>query len=242
MKQFRIGGVPERFFDAISDQLTVCRGGTGQMIEMLEKKELDISIGLTEGFIKNGKFPIVGQFTVNPITWMICGKRDIKKLGISRFGSGSHLMGHLLMERDSLNFSFHECLDIDGLLKNLRSGLIDAFLWEYYTTLPYVEPCEIAGTIPSPWPAFFIACHPDILAVKSDKEDLRKLLNSWNIKNLKFYNENKEKKEFREVSYPKDHNLLDFEALEDCSKTLKRLGLIPIDHEYKVEQLLNFAK
>ena len=236
MRQFRIAGVPERFFDAIKDQLIMCRGGTGEMIEKLNNKDLDIAIGLTEGFVKNGKFPIIGQYTINPITWMICGKSavNIKTLGISRFGSGSELMGHLLAERENLSFNFKECFHLEGLLESMRNGNIDAFLWEHFTTLPHVQPREIAGSIDSPWPAFCIACRPEIL---EHKEDLKRLLNEWTVKNHAFLKANKTKTEFLKIEYPKNHSLLNVKALDECNGILKGLKLVSLDHTFRTAQL-----
>ncbi len=231
----KIAGVPERFFGGIKDQLIVCRGGTGEMIEKLNNKELDGAIGLTEGFIKNGTFPIIGQFTVNPITWMICGRKTIRTLGISRYGSGSELMGHLLMKREKTKFKFVESFHLEGLLKDMRSGKIDGFLWEWYTTLPLVKENEIQGSIDSPWPAFMIACRPDILA--NNKNELQELLDKWTVINKGYLLSKKDDKEFDLVNFPKHHADIDKKALEHCSTILKDLGLITTDHRYLVADL-----
>eukprot|EP00834_Sanchytrium_tribonematis_P005771 NODE_373_length_8576_cov_0.988557.p5 type:complete len:240 gc:universal NODE_373_length_8576_cov_0.988557:3754-3035(-) len=230
---FRIGCVPERFFASIQHMTTICPGGTGQMLDLLNKREIDVAIGLTEGFVKSGKYPIIGQYMINPITWMICGNKpstkQIKTLGISRVGSGSELMGHLLKNRDGIQFNFKVCQDINGLLDHLRKGEIDAFLWEYFTTLPLIDKSEIMGTIDSPWPSFYIACHPDIV---QHKHDLLVMLNEMTRLNHLDLLKHKNKESYKMIQYPSDMSIFDNKALKDCCNTLKSLGIVDKDHQY----------
>ncbi|MFT5384910.1 MAG: sulfonate transport system substrate-binding protein, partial [Saprospiraceae bacterium] len=116
----RVGGVPEHFnlpihlareqklFETrgVSVEWTTYKGGTGQMIKAMADGEIDLCILLTEGIlnaiVKGSPLKIISEYVTTPLTWGIHtgtdnpldNYRDIytKKYGISRFGSGSHLM------------------------------------------------------------------------------------------------------------------------------------------------------
>ncbi|MFT5386512.1 MAG: sulfonate transport system substrate-binding protein, partial [Saprospiraceae bacterium] len=118
-----------------------------------------------------------------PLTWGIHtgtdnpldNYRDIytKKYGISRFGSGSHLMaivdansnGHTLR-----NDQFEVVKNLDGALNSLGKLETDVFYWEKYTTKPWVNSGQLrrVGEYKTPWPCFVIAATDDILAREPD--------------------------------------------------------------------------
>lgn len=60
--------------------------------------------------------------------------------------------------------------------KGIKSGKIDAFLWEEFTTKPYVDSGELRkiGCITTPWPCFMIAARKEVLARRFDS--VRKML------------------------------------------------------------------
>lgn len=83
--------------------------GTGHMIQSLQSKEIDVGIGLTEGWVagigkaiaekgdaKAAGYQLVGTYVETPLCWAISTgtKRDIngvdglrgKKIGVSRIG------------------------------------------------------------------------------------------------------------------------------------------------------------
>ncbi|KAL8708183.1 MAG: hypothetical protein Q9225_007638, partial [Loekoesia sp. 1 TL-2023] len=136
MAPLRIGFVPEHFstplhfaakYFSLSAQLIPFPSGTGHMVTALRAGELDIAVGLTEGWIaalasssqssnsqlntENDDFKIVGTYVESPLCWAISTGRardDIncvedlkgKTLGLSRIGSGSYVMGFVLADRE----------------------------------------------------------------------------------------------------------------------------------------------
>jgi sulfonate transport system substrate-binding protein len=137
-----------------------CGGGTGEMIKALESKNIDIAVALTEGIVlksvndvlSNEPNPIMicGSYTTSPLTWSVAISIDNSKLkslrclkkariGISRYGSGSHIMAiYLSMKNGWLgtdnDFQFVVLNNISGLLTGIQNNDIDAFLWEVVTT------------------------------------------------------------------------------------------------------------
>ncbi|KAF8442627.1 hypothetical protein BGX38DRAFT_1096046 [Terfezia claveryi] len=171
--------------------------GTGAMISSLSTHSIDVAVGLTEGWIAGlaqGKrfYRLIGSYVESPLRWAIStgagrqsefldpqGRLQLqgKKLGVSRIGSGSHIMGYVLAERagwldtssnDSNNnppkppFDFVVLNDFAGLRSGVNSRTADAFMWEYYTSKKYytTNPPELAliGELPTPWPSWHIVC------------------------------------------------------------------------------------
>lgn len=151
-------------------------GGTGQMTKALHQGELDIAILLTEGITKaileGTKAKIVQVYVSSPLHWGIHVPFDSsigsfedlqgKKFAISRFGSGSHLMTYVKADQEGWNLNqleFEVVNDLEGGLKSLENNNCQGFLWEKYTTHPYVaqERCKYVGEVVTPWPCFSIA-------------------------------------------------------------------------------------
>ncbi len=156
-------------------------GGTGQMIRGLETGSLDVAVLLTEGITKailqGLDAKILGVYVVSPLHWGIHVpfKSDIQSendvenqtFAISREGSGSHLMAYVMADQlgwslDSLKFNVIG--DIYGGLWALEHNEAQAFLWEKYTTFPFVEQqkCRYVGEVVTPWPCFVIAARTEI--------------------------------------------------------------------------------
>lgn len=157
-------------------------GGTGQMIRGLENKSLDVAVLLTEGIsraILQGLDARIVQFYVTtPLHWGIHVpvESEIEKVddledqtfAISREGSGSHLMAVVKASQegwDADKLKFNVIGDIYGGLWALENNEAQAFLWEKYTTHPYVEQgkCRFIGEVVTPWPCFVIAVRNDVL-------------------------------------------------------------------------------
>ncbi|KAK7959533.1 uncharacterized protein PG986_004387 [Apiospora aurea] len=125
----RIGYVPEHFSTplyfaqkhfGLQATLTPFPSGTGHMITALREGEIDIGIGLTEGWIAglgkedtpgDGGYRIVGTYVETPLCWAIStgAKRpeissvaSLKnsKVGVSRLGSGSYVMSYVLADQE----------------------------------------------------------------------------------------------------------------------------------------------
>ena len=158
-------------------------GGTGQMATALRNGEVDIAIILTEGIIKDigegNPSKIVQTFIKSPLIWGIhvstnSSFEKIKDLehasiAISRFGSGSHLMAivnahNLGWDIDHLKFKVVG--DLQGGIDALTTGEADYFMWEHFTTKPYVDNNTFRrlGDCPTPWPCFMIAVRDEIIA------------------------------------------------------------------------------
>lgn len=151
-------------------------GGTGAMCRQLRNGELDIAIALTEGIIAdilNGNPVKIAQFYVNsPLRWgiFVNAKSTIhsvaqmpgNRYAISRPGSGSHLMALVNARNNHFTISdsdFVVVKDLEGARQALAEGRAELFMWEKYTTKPYVESGEfkLIGECITPWPCFVIA-------------------------------------------------------------------------------------
>ena len=168
-------------------------GGTGQMIKGLQAGSLDIAVLLTEGItraiLKGLDAKIISVYVQSPLCWGIHvpvdqSIKEIKDLdgatfAISREGSGSHLMSYVLAQREgweSSSLSFDVVGDVYGGLWALSNGEADGFLWEKYTTQPFVDQakCKRIGEVYTPWPCFVIAVRNEVL--QSDEALLNVIL------------------------------------------------------------------
>lgn len=170
--------------------------GTGEMVKNLRNGNLDVAIALTEGLtaaiVKDAyegvdDLRIIGTYTLSPLCWAISShKRDGRAdsidvlddlegcpIGISRYGSGSHIMTYVLAKQRG--WKSHNSFKVLGNFKGLRDGVNDntanAFLWETFTTKPYHDSGEVSrlGDITTPWPAFMIACRTSVIEQQPDK-------------------------------------------------------------------------
>ncbi len=200
-KTIRLGGVPEHFnlpihqaiengeFESrgLTVEWTSFPGGTGQMTKALREGKVDACILLTEGIIKDmiagSPTKIVSGYISTPLIWGVhTGTANAlrhhdeiygKTYGISRYGSGSHLMAivdatvnDLTLKKDQFNI----IKNLEGALTSLTRLETDVFYWEKYTTKPYVDNGQLRriGEFVTPWPCFMIAATDDILAREPD--------------------------------------------------------------------------
>lgn len=198
MKKFKIGGVPEHFnypwrvaieekaFDPLNVSLhwSDMTGGTGQMIKGLETGSLDIAVLLTEGISKailqGTKAKIIAVYVNSPLQWGIhvpiphaLSNNKVRRFAISRYGSGSHLMSYVLAKQEQWHkesLSFNVIGDVYGGIWALENNQADYFLWEKYTTQPFVDKgsCQRIGQVNTPWPCFVIACREYLLSEHSE--------------------------------------------------------------------------
>ncbi|KAI9088352.1 hypothetical protein DFS34DRAFT_577908 [Phlyctochytrium arcticum] len=184
-------------------EIVSCPGGTGEMTNKLNDGEIDVAIALTEGLISNivnnrPSWRIIGTYVQSPLTWSIASNpatagnlpREAgeeawpalrgKRIGISRYGSGSHLIPYVLADKmgwfaeDGIAlgtlggddpFTFVELKNITGLVEGVTSGKIDVFLWERIMTKPYYDSGKLhhLSNITPPWPAFLFAATEKVL-------------------------------------------------------------------------------
>jgi sulfonate transport system substrate-binding protein len=157
-------------------------GGTGQMIKGLQAGTLDIAVLLTEGItraiLKGLDAKIIAVYVQTPLIWGVhvpvnqginqLEDLDASTFAISREGSGSHLMSYVLAKQqgwDSTALSFNVVGDVYGGLWALNNDEAQGFLWEKYTTQPFVDQgkCKRIGEVLTPWPCFVIAVRTEIL-------------------------------------------------------------------------------
>lgn len=163
-------------------------GGTGAMNSALRNCEIDLAVILTEGIIKDiiegNPSTIVQTFVESPLIWGIHVAKDSQynsiesirgtKAAISRYGSGSHLMAYINAENNKWDLehdlSFEVIKDLEGAITGLTEGKADYFMWEKFTTKPYVDNgiFRRIGNCPTPWPCFVIAVRNEFLNTNLD--------------------------------------------------------------------------
>lgn len=198
MSTIAVGGVPEHFnlpwhLAMASDEFAdagvevkwkVQRSGTGQMMANLADGEIDVAVALTDGAIaaiaRGNPSRIVSLSVTSPLLWgvhagsgsAINQLSDIgaeHRFAISRFGSGSHLMAHVLGHEQKVEFfaeSFEVVGNLEGGVNALTNGSADLFLWDTFMTSAHVESGELkrVGIQPTPWPAFVVVASERVLA------------------------------------------------------------------------------
>lgn len=185
-KAYQSAGINLRWIDY--------HGGTGQMAKALRNGDIDLAVILTEGIIRdiiNGnECSIVQVFVNSPLIWGIhvasnseytsVGDLKGKTAAISRYGSGSHLMAYVNAENQGWNtqndLKFEVVRNLGGALEQLPNGNGDYFMWEKFTTKPYVDngPFRSVGECPTPWPCFVIAVRNEFLS--TDADSIQKIL------------------------------------------------------------------
>lgn len=161
--------------EGITLQWTDESRGSGQMNMDLREEKTDIAIVLTESFLKDfeagNPSKMIGFHVKSPLIWgiHISGDSTIRSLDkikepaflISRIGSGSQLMSYVLAKRegwDPEKLDFKIVNNLPGALEAMHAEKPEMFLWEKYTTKPWVDSKQMKriGEIPSPWPCFAI--------------------------------------------------------------------------------------
>lgn len=172
-------------------------GGTGAMTKALRSGDLDIAILLTEGIIadihRGNPSKIIQFYVKSPLRWGIhvgakskfTSVNDLEnsRAAISRFGSGSHLMAYVNADNykwDLAKQKFEVVKNLDGGREYLAEGKADYFLWEKFTTKPFVDNGEfrIIGECPTPWPSFVVAVREELLLThNAEIEQILKIVN-----------------------------------------------------------------
>ncbi|KAI5476839.1 NMT1/THI5-like domain containing protein [Pseudohyphozyma bogoriensis] len=181
-----------------SIELVSCGSGTGQLITAIRNNEIDIAIALTEALItgiakKSADYKIIGTYVTSPLNWAVAvGKEskyekleDLKgeKIGISRIGSGSQVMASYMALREGWVDSEGKVEKIEfevlDTFKNLRDGVNDgraaAFMWEHFTTKPYLNELRFIDHVLTPWSSWLIVTSPEHYASSTVKAFLANL-------------------------------------------------------------------
>ncbi|KAK2698304.1 hypothetical protein QWA68_001896 [Fusarium oxysporum] len=192
----RIGYVPEHFSTplyfaqkhfGLDAELIPFPSGTGHMVTAIRAGEIDVAVGLTEGWIAglgkegiegDGGYRLVGTYVETPLCWAIStgAKRpeitsvdSLKggKIGVSRIGSGSYVMGFVLADQQGWltpgaaekPFSNTVVLNnFENLRNAVNSGEADFFMWEHFTSKKFYDSGEIrrVGEIYNHWSSWKI--------------------------------------------------------------------------------------
>lgn len=193
---FKENGINLRWVD--------CPGGTGEMTQALRTNSIDMAVVLTEGIVKaiteGLSSKIVQTYVQSPLVWGVHvaynskfktnSELKNKKAAISRYGSGSHLMAYInaqQLEWDvTRDLKFKLVKNLDGGVQALSNGDADYFLWEKFTTKPFVDEgvFKRIGECPTPWPCFVIAARDEL--INSDSSSLKTILEIINTMTKKF--------------------------------------------------------
>lgn len=210
-QSLRVGGVPEHFNlpwqlaaerDVFSNyhidlSWTMYAGGTGAMTQAINNDSLDVAILLTEGFIAAAsdglEASIAKVYIDTPLVWGIySGAHSTiehvdtfqnKRIAISRFGSGSHLMSmiHAAERKEHIEVDQFEVVhSLHGGITALRESRADLFYWEKFMTRPHVVNQEVkeVGEFSAPWSSFLIIVSNK--AIREKTEAVKQLLEIMN--------------------------------------------------------------
>jgi sulfonate transport system substrate-binding protein len=199
-------GLKNNFFKdkGINLRWVDCPGGTGEMAEALRTNSIDMAVVLTEGIVKaisDGlSSKIVQTYVESPLIWgihvannapyQILSELKNTQVAISRLGSGSHLMAYINAQQLGWNteqdLKFKIIKNLEGGVRALSNGDADYFLWEKFTTKPFVDEgiFRRIGEYPTPWPCFVIAARDEL--INSDSSSLKTILEIINSITKKF--------------------------------------------------------
>eukprot|EP00730_Choanoeca_flexa_P001746 TRINITY_DN10766_c0_g4_i4.p1 TRINITY_DN10766_c0_g4~~TRINITY_DN10766_c0_g4_i4.p1 ORF type:complete len:584 (+),score=136.26 TRINITY_DN10766_c0_g4_i4:64-1815(+) len=279
-----VGGVPEHFnypwFIAEERGLFAKHGvnvkwseqklGTGAMIKAAKSGELDMIIALTEGLVadigKGSDLKLLGTYVGSPLCWAISTGKDSRinvpedlrqgTFGVSRLGSGSHLMAYVLaIQRgwDTAAIKFAIKGNINQLCDGVNDLSSDAFLWETFTTKPYHDDGTVRriGDITTPWPCFMLAAQQGVVDAKL--RHIQSALAAVHEAALLFHQETqtmpaeiaqryKLKLEDAQAWYQgvdiKADRYVSQAALEQAVEALKVCGQLPAEQEFDVSAML----
>ncbi|KAK9457359.1 hypothetical protein V1511DRAFT_165514 [Dipodascopsis uninucleata] len=216
--------------------------GTGHMIESLKNKEIDVAVGLTEGFVAGlGKgadfYKIIGTYVQSPLDWAVStgiGRTDLNKIadlnspriGISRFGSGSHVMGFVLgmQEKWAGEIHFEPLSTFKNLRESVNGGTTDIFMWEYFTSKKYYDTKEIKyiGSILTPWPSWTITARTEVASTP----EVARLLEAVN-QGIEYFRANQEEA-FKYISTNLDYTEEDARAWAKTVRFSENVSMVDL--------------
>jgi hypothetical protein len=276
----KIGGVPEHYNAPIHGALQALNSsdytwksfpsGTGAMLDALDAGEIDLAILLTEGVTKHAlttnRSKIVGTFVDNPLPWgvhvspssglttMLDLNKRIESLtfGISRLGSGSHLMAIVHASRLGVRSPQFKIVDtMKGARDALLAQEINVFLWDIATADVFAREgvWTCIGTVSGDWPAFVFATSSNF----SMKESLSKFLSAVESESLRMKTERNvhhlmssynltetQAVDFFDSIKWNGKSQIDFSAMNRVVQALISAGIIP-DQCYDVSSIINMV-
>ncbi|CAK7203869.1 hypothetical protein SEUCBS139899_006618 [Sporothrix eucalyptigena] len=279
-KPLRVGYVPEHFSTPIHyakthfglDAETIpYPSGTGHMITALRAGDIDVGIGLTEGWVAGlgkeaagaGGYQIVGTYVETPLCWAISSGigrdsitsvADLKgsKIGVSRIGSGSFVMGFVLADQQGWltegGAKPFEDTVVLNTFANLRaavnSGEADFFMWEHFTSKRYYDNKEIkrVGEIYTPWSSWKIVASTAVVSSPDTEAQLQDLFgkldqgiahfNANPEESVKYistaldYSEEDAREWLKTVRFPEHTSGVSKATIENCIGILQKAGVL----------------
>jgi len=176
-----------------------------------------------------------------------------KKIGVSRLGSGSHVMGYVLADRQGWlsasspePWSGTEILDnFAGLIAGVNSGRADFFMWETFTSARAIARGEIrkVGEIYTPWASWLITCSTALIGADGTVDvrvaDLCERLDQGmryfeqhqdeavgHICSVMDYSEDDARKWLGTVEFAHGTKGVDLALVEDCMRVLSKAGVL----------------
>lgn len=290
----RIGYVPEHFSTplhfaathfSLAADLIAFPSGTGHMVTAIRAGEIDVGIGLTEGWIAglgkegvdgDGGYRLVGTYVETPLCvsssspllssplltwcpgWAIstgADRPDIAsvsslagtKIGVSRIGSGSYVMGYVLADQQGwlspsqAPYSDEVVLHtFDKLRDAVNDGTADFFMWEHFTSKRFHDEGSIrrVGEIYTPWSSWKIVAATHVLGDDRLRDLFAKL-----DQGVRYFNENPEESVrhistqlgyteadarawLKTVRFPQRTQGVKEGVVEDCVGILRKAGVL----------------
>lgn len=288
----RIGFVPEHFstplyfaqkYFGLSATLIPFPSGTGHMITAIRSGEIDVGIGLTEAWVAglgkedtpgDGGYRIVGTYVETPLCWAIStgAKRpeitsvsSLKgsKIGISRLGSGSQVMGYVLADQqgwlvpgESPYADFVILQNFLNLRNAVNDGTADFFMWEHFTSKRYYDSGEIrrVGEIYTPWSSWKIVAANRLLPGGNPEVRLQDLFKKLD-EGVRYFGEHQDEavkyisteldyseadatEWLRTVEFAKKTEGVDLKVIQSCVNILQKAGVLKEGKGLQPESML----
>lgn len=173
------------------------------------------------------------------------------KIGISRYGSGSYVMGFVLADIQgwlSPNaeppFEFVPLQTFDKLRKAVNDSTADFFMWEHFTSKRYYDSGEIkrVGEIYTPWSSWKIVASTKSIPNLAEDERLEDVLQKINqgvehfqknqdeavqyISTHLDYSEEDAREWLKTVEFAKDVRKVDSTVVSKTVETLRKAGVL----------------
>ena len=172
------------------------------------------------------------------------------KIGVSRIGSGSYVMGFVLADQhawlaDSSTHPFRDTVVLNtfaALRDAVNSGEADFFMWEHFTSKRYFDSGEIrrVGEIYTPWSSWkIVAATPLVDSADARLKDLFgkldqgiKHFNEHHDEAVQYisthldYSEEDARAWLETVRFPGKTDGVDGEVVEKCVDVLRKAGVL----------------
>ncbi|EWC45015.1 hypothetical protein DRE_06295 [Drechslerella stenobrocha 248] len=241
----RVGYVPEHFstplhlaqlhgqYGGTTISFHPYPSGTGHMIQSLRADEIDVAIGLTEGWIAGIKGPLKADW------YKVIGQTAAIMSFVLALQQHGWIAG---AAGGQPPFEFVVLDNFKNLRDAVNSGAADAFMWEHFTSKKFYDTGEIKriGEIYTPWPSWLITARSALVEARDPR--LGSFLDGvnwgiahfranpeqsieWITANLEYSEE--DAKEWRKgVRFVDDVKRVDLGIVEKVIDTLKGAGVV----------------